>query len=101
MEKLAILVQLEAKPGKEREVEEFLKSALPLAQAEAGTQSWYAIKMGPTRFGIFDTVADEAGRGAHLAGNIAKSLFAQAGDLLAQPPTIDQPKILAVKTPQS
>ncbi|WP_046246160.1 putative quinol monooxygenase [Hymenobacter terrenus] len=97
MEKVAILVQLEAKPGKEQAVEDFLKSALPLAQAEAGTLSWYAIKMGPNKFGIFDTFADETGRQAHIAGEIAKALFAHADDLLAQPPVIDQPEILAVK----
>lgn len=97
MEKLAILVQLEAKPGKEREVENFLTSALPLAQAETGTLTWYALKMGPSRFGIFDTFADEAGRGAHVAGDIAQALFAQAEDLFAHAPVVDQPEILAVK----
>ena len=98
MEKLAILAQLEAKPGKEREVEEFLKSALPLAQAEPGTISWYALKIGPSKFAIFDTFADQAGRNAHLSGEIAKALFARAADLFAKPPTVDQPEILAVKT---
>ena len=97
MEKLALLVQLEAKPGKEQAVEAFLRAALPLAQAEAGTISWYAIKMGPARFGIFDTFADEAGRQAHVAGEIAQALFAQADDLLVQAPIIDQPEILALK----
>ena len=66
MDKLSILVQLEAKPGKEHEVEQFLKSALPLVQAETGTTTWYALKMGPSKFGIFDTFADEKGRNAHL-----------------------------------
>ncbi|MEO8910631.1 MAG: antibiotic biosynthesis monooxygenase [Gemmatimonadaceae bacterium] len=97
MEKLAILAVLEAKPGKEKEVEAFLKSALPLAQRESGTVRWYALKLGTSRFAIFDTFADKAGRDAHLAGEIAKALFARAGDLLANPPTIDQPEILAVK----
>ena len=99
MEKLAILAQLEAKPGKEGEVEEFLKSALALAQAEPGTISWYALKTGPSRFAIFDTFADHAGRNAHLSGEIAKALFARAADLLAKPPTVDQPEILTAKTP--
>jgi quinol monooxygenase YgiN len=97
MEQLAILAVLEAKPGKEREVEAFLKSALPLAQAEAGTVRWYALKLGPSKFGIFDTFADQKGRDAHLAGDIAKALFAKAEELLAKPPAIDQPEILAVK----
>ena len=101
MDKLSILVQLEAKPGKEDEVEKFLKSALPLVQAETGTTTWYALKMGPSKFGIFDTFADEKGRNAHLGGEVAKALFAKAEDLFAKPPAIDQPEILAVKAPQA
>ncbi len=98
MGKLAIWAQLEAKPGKEKEVEEFLKSAQPLAEREAATVSWYAVKMGPGKYGIFDTFADEAGRNAHLNGEIAKALFAKAKDLFSQPPKIDKPEILASKT---
>ena len=101
MDKLSILVQLEAKPGKEHEVEKFLKSALPLVQAETGTTTWYALKMGPSKFGIFDTFADEKGRNAHLGGEVAKALFAKAEDLFAKPPAIDQPEILAVKAPRA
>jgi quinol monooxygenase YgiN len=101
MDKLSILVQLEAKPGKEDEVEKFLKSALPLVQAETGTTTWYALKMGPSKFGIFDTFGDEKGRNAHLGGEVAKALFAKAEDLFAKPPAIDQPEILAVKAPRA
>jgi quinol monooxygenase YgiN len=97
MEKLAILALLETKPGKEQEAEEFLKSALPLAQAETGTAKWYALKLGPSKFGIFDTFAEESGREAHLTGDIAKALFAKAEDLFAKPPEIYKPDILAVK----
>jgi quinol monooxygenase YgiN len=97
METLGLLAVLEAKPGKEAEVEAFLKSALPLARAERGTVSWYALKLGPARFGIFDTFADQQGRDAHLTGEIAKALFARAEDLLAAPPAIEQHEILAVK----
>src|ERR1700758_2170653 len=97
MSRVAIWAQLEAKPGKEKEVEEFLKSAQPLAEAEAETLSWYAIKMGPGKYGIFDTFADENGRNAHLNGEIAKALFAKAKDLLATPPKIDKPDVLAAK----
>ena len=99
MDTLAIWAYLEAKPGKEGELEEFLKSALPLAQAEGGTTTWYALKIGPSRYGIFDTFADSAARDAHLSGEIAKALFAKADELLAKPPDIDQPTILAVKAP--
>ena len=98
MSKLAIWAQLEAKPGKEKELEAFLKSAQPLAEREAGTVSWYAIKLGPGKYGIFDTFADENGRNAHLNGEIAKALFAKADELLAQAPKIDKPEVLASKT---
>ncbi len=98
MGKLAIWAQLEAKPGKEKELEEFLKSAQPLAEREPGTVTWHAIKMGQGKYGIFDTFADENGRNAHLNGEIAKALFAKAKELLANPPKIDKPEILASKT---
>jgi quinol monooxygenase YgiN len=97
MIKLGIWAQLEAKPGKENELEAFLKSAQPLAEREPGTVSWYAIKMGPGKYGIFDTFADENGRNAHLQGEIAKALFAKADELLAKPPEIAKPEILAAK----
>ena len=99
MVQLAIWAQLEAKPGKENDVEQFLKSTQPLAEREAGTISWYAIKMGPGKYGIFDTFADESGRNAHLNGDIAKALFAKADDLFAKPPEIVKPEILASKVP--
>ncbi len=97
MVKVAILARLEAKPGKEAEVQAFLESALPLAQAEAGTVSWYALKLGPSTFGIFDTFEAEAGRQAHLSGPIASALMAKAGELLSAPPVIEQVDLLAVK----
>jgi quinol monooxygenase YgiN len=99
MEKLAIWAYLEAKPGKEKEVEEFLKSAQPLAEKEAGTIAWYAVKIGPSQFGIFDTFADDTGRDAHINGEIAKALFAKAKDLFAKDPQIHKPEILASKIP--
>src|SRR5271155_1563036 len=100
MSRLAIWAQLEAKPGKEKEVEEFLKSAQPLAEREAATLSWYAIKMGPGKYGIFDTFADEAGRNAHLNGEIAKALFAeQTKALLAKDPSVSKIDVLAAKGP--
>jgi quinol monooxygenase YgiN len=101
MDKFALLALLEAKPGKEKEVEEFLKSAQPLAVAEPGTSTWYAVKLGPAKFGIFDTFKDEAGRNAHLTGDIAKALFAKADDLFAKPPQVEMLEILASKTPSA
>ncbi|WP_425146699.1 putative quinol monooxygenase [Deinococcus sp.] len=97
MVKLALLARLEAKPGKEAEVEAFLKSALPLAQAEAGTVQWYALKIGPSTFGIFDTFQAEEGRRAHLDGPIAAALMANAAELLSTAPVIEQVELLAVK----
>jgi quinol monooxygenase YgiN len=97
MDKFAILARLEAKAGKEKEVEAFLKSARPLAEQEPGTTSWYALKIGPSTFGIFDTFADENGRDAHLTGEIAKALFAKAEELFARAPEIDKAEILAMK----
>jgi quinol monooxygenase YgiN len=97
MIKFGLLVKLEAKPGKEKEVEEFLKSALPLAQAEPGTVTWYAIKMNANTFGIVDTFETEEGRQAHLTGPIAKALMEKASELLAKDPVIEQVDILASK----
>jgi quinol monooxygenase YgiN len=99
MAKLAIWAYLEAKPGKEKEVEDFLKSAQPLAVQEKGTITWYAVKLSPTTFGIFDTFADESGRDAHLTGEIAKALFAKAAELFAQEPKVHKIDLLAAKGP--
>jgi quinol monooxygenase YgiN len=95
MSRFALYVPLEAKPGKENEVAEFLKSALPMANAEPGTVSWFAIQEGPSSFAIFDTFDDEAGREAHLNGKIAAALM--AGELLAKPPAIHKLGIMADK----
>ncbi len=93
----ALFVSLEAKPGKQAEVEAFLKSALPLVLEEPQTATWYALKMGDTTFGIFDTFPDDAGRQAHLAGKVAAALMEHAEELLAEPPRIDQIDVLADK----
>lgn len=97
MEKFAILARVEAKPGKETEVLEFLKSALPLAQGESGTIRWYALQIGPSTFGIFDTFETEEGRMAHLNGPIAAALMANASALLAKDPIIEMVDLLAIK----
>ena len=94
---LALLVRLEAKPGKEAETEQFLRSGLSIAQEEAGTTTWFALKLGPSTFGIFDTFVDEAGREAHLSGRLAAALMQKASELLAQPPTIEKVAVLAAK----
>lgn len=97
MEKFALLARLEAKPGKEQELSDFLKSALPLAQAESETVRWYALQLGPSTYGIFDTFENEEGRQAHLDGRIAEALMANASELLAKDPIIEKVDLLAVK----
>ncbi|MFC0396891.1 putative quinol monooxygenase [Paraburkholderia rhizosphaerae] len=99
MVKLALYVRLEAKPGKEKDVEQFLLGAVPLVEAEPGTTAWFAIRMGPSTFGIFDAFNDEAGRDAHLSGKVAAALMERAGELLAQPPKIERIDVLAAKLP--
>jgi quinol monooxygenase YgiN len=95
MEAIGLLVTLEARPGKEADAEAFLKSAQPLALNEKATLKWYAIKIGPGKFGIFDTFANEAGRNAHLTGDIAKTLTARASELFAVPPQVEKVEVLA------
>lgn len=97
MNKYGLLATLQAKPGKEAEVEKFLQSAAPLAEAETGTTTWFAFRLSRDTFGIFDTFQDEAGRKAHLTGEIAKALFARAEELLAKTPDVQQVDILAEK----
>ena len=95
MEAIGLLVTLEARAGKEADAEAFLKSAQPLALDEKGTLKSYAIKLGSGKFGIFDTFANEAGRNAHLTGEIAKTLTARANELFAIPPQVQNVEVLA------
>ena len=97
MLKYALWVRLEAKPGKEKAVADFLNSGLQLAMQEARTPVWFALKLGPTTFGVFDAFADEAGRQAHLSGPIAQALMAKAPELLAKPPKIESVEVLGSK----
>ncbi len=100
MTKLALFVRLEAKPGQEAAVANLLSSALPLANAESGTTAWFALKFGPSTFGIFDAFEDDAGRAAHLNGHIAAALMANAAALLSSPPVIEKIDLLAAKLPR-
>jgi quinol monooxygenase YgiN len=95
--KFGILATLQARPGKETEVETFLQSAGPLVEAETGTTTWFAFRIGPATFGIFDTFENEEGRAAHVNGEVAKALFARAGELFIAPPEIKIVDILAEK----
>jgi quinol monooxygenase YgiN len=99
MVKVALLVRLEAKPGKESEVEEFLRGGLPIVEEEPETTAWFAIRLGESTYGIFDAFPDESGRQAHLAGRVAAALMAKADDLLSEPPKIEPVDVLAAKLP--
>lgn len=97
MAKIGFLATLTAKPGKGQELGDFLASALPLAQAEDGTLTWYAFRVDDATYGIFDTFDTEDARTAHINGPIAAALMSRADELLAVPPRIDPIDILAVK----
>jgi quinol monooxygenase YgiN len=97
MVRVGLLVTLQAKPGKEAEVASFLESALPLANQESTTPVWFAIRIGPSTFGIFDAFEADAGRNAHLNGPIASALMSRAGELLSEPPKIERVDVLAAK----
>ncbi len=97
MKKLGLLDRLEAKAGKEKAIEAFITSALPLANEETGTITWYAFRIDASTFGIFDTFSDEEGREAHLGGKIAKALMENAPELLATAPSIEKLDVLAAK----
>ncbi len=99
MVKVALLVRLEAKAGKEEEVANFLRGGLALVEEEPATTAWFAIQLGPTTFGIFDAFPDEEGRSAHLAGKVAAALMEKASELFAQPPSIEKVDVLAAKLP--
>lgn len=97
---VGLLVRLEAKPGKEEDVANFLREGLSLVQQEPATTAWFAIQMGPSTFGIFDVFPDEAGRQAHLTGKVAAALMEKASELFMQSPAIEQIDVLAAKLPQ-
>ena len=97
MAKQAIWVMLKAKPGKEGEIEAFLAQGATMSHDEPDTVTWYGVKMAPGVYGVFDTFDDEAGRDAHLSGEIAKALMAKASDLFSNQLQIEQMEILAAK----
>src|SRR5438552_19116308 len=96
---VGLLVQFEALPGKDDEVERFLAGALPMVEDEPATTAWFAIRLGPPTFGIFDVFPDDSGRDAHLNGKVAAALMANASELLSVAPSIEKIDILADKLP--
>jgi quinol monooxygenase YgiN len=99
MVQVGLFVPLEARPGKEKEVEKFLQDGLALVNQEPATTAWFAIRMGPTKFGIFDVFPDESGRQAHLSGKVAAALLARASELFVEPPNITKVEVIAAKLP--
>lgn len=99
MVSVALWIRLEAKSGKEAEVERFLKAGLAIVEAEPATTAWFGVRVGPTSFGILDAFPDEVGRQAHLSGRVAAALTARAPELFAKPPTIEKIDVLASKLP--
>lgn len=99
MIKLALWVRLEARPGKEEDVRRFLLDGLPLVEQEPATAAWFALRLGPSTFGIFDAFSNEEGRQSHLNGKVAAALMARASELLASPPSIERIEVLAAKLP--
>jgi quinol monooxygenase YgiN len=97
MVKKALFVRLEAKYGKEAEVERFLDSGLDLVNDEPETVDWYALKFGESSFGIFDAFDNDHGVEAHLNGKVAEALMAKADELFAEPPKIEKIEVLAAK----
>ena len=96
---VALLVRLESKPGKEAEVEAFLRGGLAIVEDEPATTAWFALRLGPSTFGIFDAFPDESSRQAHLSGRVAAALMAKASELFSQPPAIEKVDVLAAKLP--
>jgi quinol monooxygenase YgiN len=96
---LGLFARLEAKPGKEEAVAAFLMQGLQLANQETATPVWFALRLGPATFAIFDAFHDDAGRQSHLTGPIARTLMAQASTLLAAPPVIERVDVLGAKLP--
>jgi quinol monooxygenase YgiN len=96
---VGLFVRLEAKPGREGDVETFLTSAVPLVQAEPATTAWFAVRLGPSSFAIFDAFPSEDGRAAHLQGRVAAALMDRAAELLARAPSIERLDVLADKLP--
>lgn len=97
MIKYALFARLEAKPGKEDDVAKFLEAGLAMAREEKTTPIWFALRLSPSTFGVFDAFEDEAGRQAHLSGPIAQALMAKAPELFAAAPSIEPIEVLGLK----
>jgi len=101
MVNVGLFVRLESKPGKEAELEDLLRGGLEIVEQEPETVAWFAFRIGPSTFGIFDTFPSDAGRQAHLQGRVAAALMAKAPELLSKPPLIENLDVLAAKLPDA
>jgi len=101
MVSVGLYVRLEAKHGKDKELAAFLQQALQMANQEATTELWFALRLGSTTFASVDAFEDEEGRQSHRNGPIAKALFANALSLFAAPPSIEKAEILGAKLPKA
>ncbi|MBX3334474.1 MAG: antibiotic biosynthesis monooxygenase [Nitrospira sp.] len=97
MVQVGLLVRLKVKPGKEMEVARLLEGAQEIANGESAMPIWFALRLEPSVFGIFNAFPDEAGRTAHLEGELAKAVKAKGSALFVEPPMIEQIDILASK----
>jgi quinol monooxygenase YgiN len=96
---VGLFVRMEAKTGHETDVENFLREALPVVDEEPDTVTWFALRLGPSTFAIFDAFPDDSGRQAHLSGRVASALMQRAPELFAEPPSIESAAVLAAKLP--
>lgn len=96
----ALMVRLEAKPGREADVEDFLRGGLSIVEQEPATTAWFAVRLGPSTFGVFDAFPDEGGRQAHLSGGVAQALKERESDLFSEPISIAKIDVLASKLPK-
>ena len=97
---VALFARLEAKTGKENEVKKFLEAGLAIVNQETTMQTWFALRLGPTTFGVFDAFIDESGLQAHMNSPVAKALLAQAPELFSKPPAIERIEVLGAKLPK-
>ena len=92
-----VLALVEAKPGQEQAVWDFLNGGREIVLGEPDTKTWYAFRVNDNTFGIFDTFESEEGRQAHLNGAIPAALAQHGPELLAKDPDIKLIDLIAVK----
>ncbi|MFF7382012.1 putative quinol monooxygenase [Streptomyces griseoluteus] len=97
--KVGLYVRLEAKPGKEDEVADFLRGGLALVREEPDTVAWFAVRLSATTFAIFDVFPTDSARQTHLSGRLGSALMERAGELFSEPPSVERLDVLAHKIP--